>query len=119
MRENEEFTLLSLPEPRVLPPDLDGLSDASHVEQALGFCVTPATNIGYACDAPRLGYNKTERFIRTGFDMRYGVFQEHYFDNWTVEGDRSVTGVVDTTANGIMYISMPLLSALSTRQWAH
>lgn len=51
--------------------------------------------------------------------MSYGVFQEYYYDNWTLEGDRSVTGVIGTTANGVMYLSMPLLFALFTRQWAH
>ncbi|KAL4778305.1 major facilitator superfamily domain-containing protein [Aspergillus varians] len=34
-------------------------------------------------------------------------------------GDRSITGVIGTTANGVMYLSMPFLFALFTRQWAH
>lgn len=51
--------------------------------------------------------------------MSYGVFQEYYFDNWTFEGDRNMTGVIGTTANGVMYLSMPFLFALFTRQWAH
>lgn len=51
--------------------------------------------------------------------MSYGVFQEYYFDNWTFQGDRSITGVIGTTANGIMYLSMPFLFALFTRRWAH
>lgn len=51
--------------------------------------------------------------------MSYGVFQEYYFDNWNLEGDRNVTGVIGTTANGVMYLSMPLLFALFTRRWAH
>ncbi|OTB00686.1 hypothetical protein M426DRAFT_324050 [Hypoxylon sp. CI-4A] len=54
-----------------------------------------------------------------GFAMSYGVFQQYYFDNWTLEGDRSITGVIGTTANGVMYISMPFLFALFTRRWAH
>ncbi|KAI1635010.1 putative monocarboxylate transporter [Biscogniauxia mediterranea] len=54
-----------------------------------------------------------------GFAMSYGVFQEYYFDNWTLEGDRSTTGVIGTTANGVMYLSMPFLFALFTRHWAH
>ncbi|KAL2817082.1 major facilitator superfamily domain-containing protein [Aspergillus cavernicola] len=54
-----------------------------------------------------------------GFAMSYGVFQEYYSDNWTFEGDRSVTGVIGTTANGFMYLSMPFLFALFTRRWAH
>ncbi|KAJ5112625.1 hypothetical protein N7532_000670 [Penicillium argentinense] len=54
-----------------------------------------------------------------GFAMSYGVFQEYYFDNWTFEGDRSITGVIGTTANGVMYLSMPFLFAIFTRRWAH
>ncbi|KAL4812167.1 major facilitator superfamily domain-containing protein [Aspergillus spinulosporus] len=54
-----------------------------------------------------------------GFSMSYGVFQEYYTNNWTFEGDRSITGVIGTTANGVMYLSMPLLFALFTRRWAH
>ncbi|KAL4993631.1 major facilitator superfamily domain-containing protein [Aspergillus recurvatus] len=54
-----------------------------------------------------------------GFCMSYGVFQEYYTNNWTFEGDRSITGVIGTTANGVMYLSMPFLFALFTRRWAH
>ncbi|KAK7986922.1 monocarboxylate transporter 2 [Apiospora saccharicola] len=51
--------------------------------------------------------------------MSYGVFQQYYFDNWTLEGDRNSTGFIGTTANGVMYLSMPFLFALFTRRWAH
>lgn len=51
--------------------------------------------------------------------MSYGVFQEYYYNNWTLDGDRNVTGVIGTTANGVMYIAMPFLFALFTRRWAH
>lgn len=51
--------------------------------------------------------------------MSYGVFQEYYSENWTFKGDRSTTGVIGTTANGVMYLSMPFLFALFTRRWAH
>ncbi|KAJ0417355.1 major facilitator superfamily domain-containing protein [Aspergillus carlsbadensis] len=54
-----------------------------------------------------------------GFAMSYGVFQEYYVNNWTLQGDRSVTGLIGTTANGVMYLSMPFLFALFTRRWAH
>ncbi|KAL5042047.1 hypothetical protein BDW71DRAFT_190748 [Aspergillus fruticulosus] len=53
------------------------------------------------------------------FGMSYGVFQEYYTNNWAFEGDRSITGVIGTTANGVMYLSMPFLFALFTRRWAH
>ncbi|KAK7418936.1 hypothetical protein QQX98_003639 [Neonectria punicea] len=54
-----------------------------------------------------------------GFAMSYGVFQEYYSDNMTLKGDRNITGVIGTTANGVMYLSMPFLFALFTRRWAH
>jgi predicted MFS family arabinose efflux permease len=50
--------------------------------------------------------------------MSYGVFQEYYFGNWTLQGNREVTGIIGTTFNGVMYISMPFLFALFTRRWA-
>ena len=53
-----------------------------------------------------------------GFAMTYGVFQEYYSSNWTLQGSRSATGIIGTTFNGVMYLSMPLLFALFTRRWA-
>lgn len=50
--------------------------------------------------------------------MSYGVFQEYYSDSWTLRGSRDVTGIVGTTSNGVMYLSMPFLFALFTRRWA-
>lgn len=50
--------------------------------------------------------------------MSYGVFQEFYSDNWTLQGSRSLTGIIGTTSNGVMYLSMPFLFALFTRRWA-
>jgi predicted MFS family arabinose efflux permease len=50
--------------------------------------------------------------------MSYGVFQEYYFGNWTLQGNREVTGIIGTTFNGVMYLSMPFLFALFTRRWA-
>ena len=54
----------------------------------------------------------------TGFAMNYGVFQEYYSENWTLKGSHSATGIIGTTSNGVMYISMPFLFALFTRKWA-
>jgi predicted MFS family arabinose efflux permease len=51
--------------------------------------------------------------------MSYGVFEEYYSDNWTLQGNREVTGIIGTTTNGVMYLSMPFLFALFTRRWAH
>ena len=50
--------------------------------------------------------------------MSYGVFQEYYYDNWTLEGDPEITGVIGTTSNGVLYLSMPFLFALFTQRWA-
>lgn len=50
--------------------------------------------------------------------MSYGVFQEYFNSNWPLRGGRELTGVIGTTFNGIIYLSMPLLFALFTRRWA-
>ncbi|MCJ1432428.1 hypothetical protein MMC27_001784 [Xylographa pallens] len=51
--------------------------------------------------------------------MNYGVFQEYYSDNWTLQGSQELTGIIGTTSNGVMYLSMPFLFALFTKRWAH
>ncbi|KAI0103696.1 major facilitator superfamily domain-containing protein [Nemania sp. FL0031] len=53
-----------------------------------------------------------------GFSMSYGVFQEYYMNNWTLGGSRDVTGIIGTTSNGVLYLSMPFLFAAFTRRWA-
>ncbi|KAG8167711.1 hypothetical protein KVR01_003400 [Diaporthe batatas] len=53
-----------------------------------------------------------------GFAMSYGVFQEYFTSNWPLRGSRELTGVIGTTFNGIIYISMPFLFALFTKRWA-
>jgi MFS family permease len=50
--------------------------------------------------------------------MSYGVLQEYYFDNWTLKGGREITGIIGTTSNGVMYLSMPFMFALFTKRWA-
>ena len=50
--------------------------------------------------------------------MSYGVFQEFFSSNWTLQGNRELTGVIGTTFNGVMYLSMPFLFALFTKRWA-
>jgi predicted MFS family arabinose efflux permease len=50
--------------------------------------------------------------------MSYGVFQEFYSSNWTFQGNREITGIIGTTSNGVMYLSMPFLFALFTKRWA-
>jgi predicted MFS family arabinose efflux permease len=50
--------------------------------------------------------------------MNYGVFQEYYTSNWTFQGNREITGIIGTTSNGIMYLSMPIFFALFSRQWS-
>ncbi|KAJ0117921.1 hypothetical protein J7T55_014371 [Diaporthe amygdali] len=53
-----------------------------------------------------------------GFAMSYGVFQEYFTSNWSLSGSNESTGVIGTTFNGIIYISMPFLFALFTKRWA-
>lgn len=49
--------------------------------------------------------------------MSYGVFQEYFYNNWTLQGGREVTGIIGTTSNGVMYLSMPFMFALFTKRW--
>ncbi|KAL5322057.1 hypothetical protein ACEPPN_010026 [Leptodophora sp. 'Broadleaf-Isolate-01'] len=53
-----------------------------------------------------------------GFAMSYGVFQEYFTSNWIFNGSQGATGVIGTTTNGVMYLSMPFLFALFTKRWA-
>ncbi|VUC24806.1 unnamed protein product [Clonostachys rosea] len=53
-----------------------------------------------------------------GFAINYGVLEEYYFNNYALNGTKYITGAIGTTANGIMYLSMPFLFALFTRRWA-
>ena len=49
--------------------------------------------------------------------MTFGIFQEAYTQEKSFHGS---TGVIGTTMNGVMYLSMPILStALDSRRWAH
>ncbi|KAL6857472.1 hypothetical protein ACO1O0_004908 [Amphichorda felina] len=55
-----------------------------------------------------------------GFAINYGMFQEHYSSvDWDVHGSRDTTGVIGTTLNGVMYLSMPPLFALLSLRYAH
>jgi MFS family permease len=53
-----------------------------------------------------------------GFAMSYGIFQEYYVKNWTLQGSSDTAGIIGMTSNGVMYLSMPLLFALFTKRWA-
>ncbi|CAN8102295.1 unnamed protein product [Discula destructiva] len=53
-----------------------------------------------------------------GFAMSYGVFQEYFSGKWTLKGNQGLTGIIGTTFNGVVYISMPFLFALFTKRWA-
>lgn len=51
--------------------------------------------------------------------MTFGIFQEAYHEQNIFRGPKSATGVVGTTLNGVMYLSMPLLSTiLDSGRWA-
>lgn len=50
--------------------------------------------------------------------MNYGIFQEYYSNNWPLKGSHSATGVIGTTSNGVIYLSMPILFAAFSQRWA-
>lgn len=50
--------------------------------------------------------------------MSYGVFQEYFSENWTLEGSQGLTGIIGTSFNGVVYIAMPFLFAVFTKRWA-
>ncbi|KAF2664765.1 MFS general substrate transporter [Microthyrium microscopicum] len=58
-------------------------------------------------------------WVLLGFPMTYGIFQEYYTTHWTFKGNPSAAGVIGTTSNGVIYLSMPLLFAALSRRWAH
>ncbi|KAK0629404.1 major facilitator superfamily domain-containing protein [Bombardia bombarda] len=47
--------------------------------------------------------------------MSYGVLQEYFSSSFPLAGNPSLTGIIGTTSNGVMYLSMPFLFALFTR----
>lgn len=50
--------------------------------------------------------------------MTYGIFQEYYEEHWTFHGAQETVGIIGTTQNGVIYLSMPFLFAALTRRWA-
>ena len=51
--------------------------------------------------------------------MTFGIFQEFYDHENTFNGNSKATGVIGTTLNGVMYLSMPFLSTvLDSGRWA-
>lgn len=49
--------------------------------------------------------------------MSYGVFQEYFSTNWTLQRNQDLTGIIGTTFNGVIYLAMPFLfAALSHRR---
>jgi MFS family permease len=47
--------------------------------------------------------------------INFGVFQDAYTHQQAISGPRSATGVIGTTMNGVIYLSMPFLSSLLER----
>ncbi|CAI6328661.1 unnamed protein product [Periconia digitata] len=108
-----------------------GISE-SHSLNSLGGSVPPAPDSSSTADSDIARQRDTDRkrasalfgaalsqFPIWGFAMSYGVLQEYYFEHWTMAGGREITGIIGTTSNGVMYISMPFMFALFTRRWAH
>ena len=79
-----------------------------------GLCCVADANMGYR----KLQKTMYIKLIVIGFAMSYGVFQEYYNENWTFQGSSSATGVIGTTQNGVMYLSMPFLFGLFTKRYA-
>lgn len=50
--------------------------------------------------------------------MSYGVFQEYYSKAAFLHGSHSATGVIGTTSNGVIYLSMPFLFAAFSQRYA-
>jgi len=51
--------------------------------------------------------------------MTFGIFQDFYSQESTFKGPMSTTGVVGTTMNGVMYLTIPVLSTmLDNGRWA-
>lgn len=51
--------------------------------------------------------------------MTFGIFQDAYARQLPLSGPSSATGTIGTTTNGVMYLSLPLLStALDSGRWA-
>ncbi|KAK3709373.1 hypothetical protein LTR37_010934 [Vermiconidia calcicola] len=54
-----------------------------------------------------------------GLPMSFAIFQDTYNHQNIVHGPKSATGVIGTTLNGVMYLSMPILSTvLDSGRWA-
>ncbi|KAI9696311.1 MAG: hypothetical protein M1820_008234 [Bogoriella megaspora] len=52
-----------------------------------------------------------------GFAMTYGIFQEYYLNHWSFHGSSDAVGVIGTTSNGVMYLSMPILFTAFSRRY--
>jgi len=51
--------------------------------------------------------------------MTFGIFQDAYTRDLPLSGPKSSTGIIGTTTNGVMYLSMPILSTLlDSGRWA-
>ena len=82
--------------------------------RACRLCNIATADMGYVQSIDPANHLLTQ----TGFALSYGVFQEYYTSNWTLAGNQDITGIIGTTQNGVMYLSMPFLFALFTRRWA-
>lgn len=51
--------------------------------------------------------------------MTFGIFQDAFDHQLSLEGSKSETGIIGTTLNGVMYLSIPVLSTmLDSGRWA-
>nr|POE94475.1 leporins efflux protein lepc [Quercus suber] len=57
--------------------------------------------------------------VVTGVAMTFGIFQDAYAQETQLRGSKGTIGVIGTTMNGVMYLSMPFLSMiLESGRWS-
>ncbi len=67
----------------------------------------------------RANDSATNDVYSIGMPLTFGIYQEYYQQNNVFAGPKNATGVVGTTMNGVMYLTMPILSTiLDSGRWA-
>ncbi|KAI0203980.1 major facilitator superfamily domain-containing protein [Astrocystis sublimbata] len=117
MSRTETISLQEMPSPVRHPEQVTDVVDAGDDDGISPMSDSRQTNADRKRALILLGASISQ-FPIWGFSMSYGVFQEYYMDNWTLRGSRDVTGIIGTTSNGVLYLSMPFLFAIFTRHWA-
>ncbi|TEY74289.1 hypothetical protein BOTCAL_0074g00190 [Botryotinia calthae] len=69
-------------------------------------------------DARQMESNHKRASVLIGFAMNYGVLQEYYSTNWTLQGNIAITGIIGNTSNGVIPTTLSLGEWYSTRNRA-